>query len=200
MLSRSWLSRALLSSSSLRRTTLFSKLVEKLPKDTSRAFMYLQTRDEIRKTQREYSYIPSQNSSVANYWCTITLHAHQKQSSVLFCFLNIYAVFHTGLMIESLKFQKWEKKLEIFLAGGRRRVRSLLKSQDNPKLPADMMGMLRFRPISKLQNTHQMLRDLRFKWQGNCPKTSFSWIVWQVHYLFSEVKMLFLSCNITLCY
>lgn len=56
MLSRLLLARALLSSSSLRKTTVFSKCLEKLPKDTSRAFMYLQTRHKSERLKGIFLY------------------------------------------------------------------------------------------------------------------------------------------------
>lgn len=52
-----------------------------------------------------------------------------------------------------LCFQKLMKKSETLRAGGRSRCRLRVLSQARPKLPAERMGVLSFRPSSKLEES-----------------------------------------------
>lgn len=69
----------------------------------------------------------------------------------------MYVFSQEGLIL-SEKFQKLIKKLETLRAGGSIRVKSALKSQDRPKLPAEMMGILSARPTSRLSKTRSNIR------------------------------------------
>lgn len=71
--------------------------------------------------------------------------AYHKQSSDSLLFLKTYAVVQEKVLNDKLLvFQKSTKKCVNFLAGDINLVKFSLKSQDNPKLPAEIMGYLKF--------------------------------------------------------
>lgn len=70
--------------------------------------------------------------------------AYHKQSSDSVLFLKTYAVVQEKVLNDKLLiFQKSTKKCVNFLAGDINLVKFSLKSHDNPKLPAEIMGYLK---------------------------------------------------------